>query len=54
MLLPHMGEAPATVNLMAPVVVNSALRRAVQVIQTAPRYSHQHPLFVHEDSPSCS
>ena len=48
------AEAPATVNLMAPVVVNSALRRAVQVIQTAPRYSHQHPLFVPQESPPCS
>ena len=48
------GEATTpTVNLMAPVVVNSALGRAVQVIQTAPRYSHQHPLFAREDSPSC-
>ena len=48
------GEAPATVNLMAPVVVNSALRRAVQVIQTALRYSHRHPLFVPQDAPPCS
>jgi flagellar assembly factor FliW len=48
------GDAPPTVNLMAPVVVNSALRRGVQVIQTSPEYSHQHPLFVPEDSPPCS
>jgi flagellar assembly factor FliW len=48
------GEATPTVNLMAPVVVNSALRRAVQVVQTVPRYSHQHPLFAPEGSPSCS
>jgi flagellar assembly factor FliW len=48
------GQTPPTVNLMAPVVVNSALRRAVQVVQTTPRYSHQHPLFAREDAPPCS
>jgi flagellar assembly factor FliW len=48
------GQAPPTVNLAAPVVVNLARRRAVQIVQATPRYSHQHPLFAPEDAPSCS
>jgi flagellar assembly factor FliW len=42
-------DEPPTVNLMAPVVVNLALRRAVQAIQTAAGYSHAHPLFRPEE-----
>lgn len=34
----------ATVNLMAPIVVNAKTRRAMQVIQPWSEYSHQHPL----------
>jgi len=34
----------ATVNLMAPVVVNLATRRAAQIIQSEADYSFQHPL----------
>lgn len=45
---------PPTVNLAAPVVVNPALRRAVQVVQSAPRYSHRHPLPAPEEPPACS
>ena len=36
---------PPTANLMAPVVVNLAARRAVQTIQPNVPYSHQQPLF---------
>jgi len=38
---------PATANLMAPVVVNVATRRALQAIRADQRYSHQHPLPQH-------
>lgn len=34
----------ATANLMAPVVINQATRRARQVLQPCAGYSHQHPL----------
>ncbi len=48
-------DAPPTVNLMAPVVMNPALRRAVQAIQTTAQYSHAHPLFCPEEGQSpCS
>ncbi len=51
--IPRSG--PATVNLMAPVVVNPARRRAVQVIQTNAPYSYEHPLFrAEEDESRCS
>jgi flagellar assembly factor FliW len=36
----------ATVNLMAPIVINVKTRRAVQVVQPWSGYSHQHPLGV--------
>lgn len=35
---------PPTANLLAPVVVNLANRRAVQAIQAGTGYPHQHPL----------
>ena len=38
------GAKPPTANLMAPIVVNMATRRAIQVIQAESGYSHQHPL----------
>lgn len=34
----------ATCNLLAPIVINPASRRGVQVIQFDSGYSHQHPL----------
>lgn len=37
-------DRDATINLMAPVVVNAATRRAVQVVQAWSGYSHQHRL----------
>lgn len=39
------GQAP-TANLLAPVVINLANRRAVQAIQSDSGYSHRHPLPV--------
>ncbi|HWQ56923.1 MAG TPA: flagellar assembly protein FliW [Bryobacteraceae bacterium] len=38
------SEAGITANLLAPVVVNLANRRAVQAIRPEPRYSHAHPV----------
>lgn len=37
-------DRPPTANLMSPVVVNLANRRAAQVIQTETGYSYQHSL----------
>jgi flagellar assembly factor FliW len=39
------AEGPATANLLAPVVVNLAARRAVQAVRADTRYSHQHPII---------
>jgi flagellar assembly factor FliW len=46
------SEPGATANLMAPLVVNLANRRTVQVIQTA-GYSHQHPLGANPEGETC-
>lgn len=53
------GEGHATGNLLAPVVVNHAARRAMQVIQLDSSYSHQHALApcgpaAVQGEPSCS
>ncbi len=48
------GGGPATANLMAPVVVNLATRRGVQVIQTDSSYSYRHPLFQQPEKQPCS
>ena len=40
--VPAMG--PASANLLAPIVVNLASRRAVQSVRGDTRYSHKHPL----------
>lgn len=37
-------QGPATVNLMAPVVVNLAAGIGVQMVRQDQRYSHRHPL----------
>ncbi len=48
------GQAP-TANLLAPVVINLANRRAVQAIQSDSGYSYRHPLPVPgEEEPTCS
>lgn len=43
-LLSIREEAPATANLLAPVVVNLANRRALQAIRSDRLYSHEQPL----------
>lgn len=43
-----------TVNLLAPIVINLATRRAVQSIRTDSEYSHQHPLIPVPKEESCS
>ncbi|MGE5645441.1 MAG: flagellar assembly protein FliW [Acidobacteriota bacterium] len=48
-------DRPATVNLLAPLVVNLATRRGVQAIQAGSGYSHQHELPVPEpEAAACS
>jgi flagellar assembly factor FliW len=43
-----------TANLLAPVVVNLNVRRAVQAIQTESEYSHQQPLLTECVEAPCS
>lgn len=38
-------NAPPTANLLAPIVINLANRRAVQSVRGDTTYSHQHPMF---------
>jgi flagellar assembly factor FliW len=45
-------ETGVTANLMAPVVVSLATRRAVQAISASGRYSHQHALEAAEAVPA--
>lgn len=48
------GQTP-TANLLAPLVINLANRRAVQAIMSESGYSHRHPLPVPADEESvCS
>jgi len=46
------GEA-ATVNLLAPIVVNLRDRVGIQAIQTQSGYSHRHPLIAQQGLVSC-
>lgn len=46
-------EDGPTANLLAPVVVNAANRRAVQAVAAASGYSHQHRLCA-EEAVACS
>lgn len=46
-------ESGPTANLLAPVVVNARNRRAVQVVNAVPGYSHRHALCSEEAAP-CS
>jgi flagellar assembly factor FliW len=43
----------ATVNLLAPIVVNLQHRIGMQVIQSESHYSHQHPLLPKEEVTPC-
>ncbi len=45
-------DGPTTANLMAPVVMNLATRRAIQAISST-EYSHRHPLCLNEEM-ACS
>ena len=48
------GEgAPATANLMAPVVVNIKEQIGMQVIQAGSSYSHRHPIPVEREMAPC-
>ncbi len=43
-LLTFAEHGPVTANLLAPVVVNTAARKAVQAVRSDSRYSHRHPV----------
>jgi len=45
---------PPTANLLAPIVVNMAARRAVQSIQAESGYSHRHPVLPAPGVNACS
>jgi flagellar assembly factor FliW len=46
-------DGPATVNLLAPVIVNLKTRVSLQAIQIDAPYSHQHPLFPAPEEARC-
>jgi flagellar assembly factor FliW len=46
-------NAPATANLLAPVVINLANRRALQAIRNDSEYSHEHPLAERTEACPC-
>ena len=46
-------EAPATANLLAPVVVNLANRRALQAVRYDSVYSHAQALVSHKEEYAC-
>jgi len=52
-LLAIRDDAPATANLLAPIVINLANRRAVQAIRCDNRYSHQQPLVACAEKSTC-
>jgi|SRR5579884_71065 len=52
-LLSVRDNAPTTANLLAPVVINLANRRALQAIRADRIYSHEHPLALVKQRPAC-
>jgi flagellar assembly factor FliW len=52
-LLSFHENAPATANLLAPVVINLANRRAVQAIRNDSAYSHEYPLAERNEASPC-
>lgn len=52
-LLSMREGVPATANLLAPVVINLATRRALQAIRMDARYSHEQPLAPRTEECSC-
>jgi len=52
-LLSIRENAPATANLLAPVVINLANRRALQAIRNDRAYSHEHPLALTKKRETC-
>lgn len=47
-------QRPTTANLMAPIVVSLASRRAVQALSTEYEYSHQHTFLQPAEDAVCS
>ena len=52
-LLAIRERAPATANLLAPIVINLANRQAVQAIRCDNVYSHQCPLTICAEESAC-
>ena len=53
-LLTVSEDAPPTVNMMSPIVVNLKLRKGVQAVPTASEYSLRHPLALEKETAPCS
>ena len=47
-------DGSATINLLSPIVIHWAARRAVQAVQADLDYSHRHPLFAVSPEVPCS
>ena len=47
-------DAPPTVNLMSPIVINLRLRKGIQAIPTTSSYSLRHPLVLEKEPAPCS
>jgi flagellar assembly factor FliW len=52
-LLSIHDDRPATANLLAPIVVNLANRRAVQAIRCDQAHSHEQPILAHRRDGAC-
>lgn len=52
-LLSIQSDAPATANLLAPVVINLANRKALQAIRNDAVYSHAQPLGARAEEYAC-
>ena len=53
-LLTVTEDAPPTVNLMSPIVVNLQSRKGIQAIPAASEYSLRHPLVPEKETAPCS
>lgn len=53
-LLTVSEDAPPTVNLMSPIVLNLQARKGMQAIPTTSQYSLRHPLVLEKETAPCS
>jgi flagellar assembly factor FliW len=47
-------DAPPTVNLMSPIIINLRTRKGVQSIPAVSQYSLRHPLVLEKETAPCS